>query len=124
MGLTRTEDDRRPRMEMGLGVWTDRTHRYYSLESIRARGEVLIDELDGRNILIYVDPISSTPSAFYVDAGEARFEGREVHLDNGSVIRAGKLIGPDGESGTVERPLHIFTRWYGFALTFPGSEIY
>ena len=24
----------------------------------------------------------------------------------------------------AERPLQLFTRWYGFALTFPHTEIY
>ncbi len=105
-----TEDNRRPRINKGLGVWTDQTHRYYSLHSIREKGEALIDELDGRNILIYVDPISSTPAALYVDAADAHFEGREIRLDNGFVVRAGVLVGPDGESRTAERPLHITNR--------------
>ncbi len=24
----------------------------------------------------------------------------------------------------VERPQQLFSRWYGFALTFPGTEIF
>ena len=123
-GTLGTEDERRPRMELGLGVWTDQTNRYYAVESIRAQGNFVIDELDGRSVLVYVDPISSTPAAIYLDAAEARFEGREIHLSDGTVVRAGGLVGPDGGPRSVDRPLQLFTRWYGYSRTFPGTEIF
>src|SRR5262249_15836669 len=41
------EDTRRPRMDMGLGVWTRATRRYYSMELIRRRGEAFVDDIDG-----------------------------------------------------------------------------
>ena len=92
-GTMGTADSRRPRMEMGLGVWTKKTRRYYPLKTVREQADGLIDKIDGRSVLISMDPISHSPTAVYQD-------------------------------GEGERPLQMFTRWYGFAYTFPGCEIY
>lgn len=118
------EDSRRPRMDMGLGVWTGVTRRYYPMEVIRHRGEALIDELDGRKVLIYIEPETSTPAAMFVDANSARLEGTDVRLDNSAVVRSGMLLDGRDTRQKVERPQQIFTRWYGFALTFPGCEVF
>ncbi len=123
-GTLGNEDERRPRMELGLGVWTDQTQRYYALEAIRAGDNAVIDELDGRNLLIYLDPISSTPAALYVNADGARVEGRDIRLDDDTLVRAGGVVGPDGVAINVERPLQLFTRWYGFSRTFSSPEIF
>ena len=40
------EDARRPRMDIGLGIWTDSTHRYYPMDIIAERDNALIDEID------------------------------------------------------------------------------
>ena len=40
------------------------------------------------------------------------------------MIRQGVTYGSEGERVVAERPLQVFTRWYGFALTFPHTEIY
>lgn len=117
------EDTRRPRMDMGLGIWTDETRRYYPMEEIRARG-ALIDELDGRDVLIYIEARSATPTAIFVDANGATVEGNEVRLDSGAVVRAGLLFDADGHRLDGERPQQIFTRWYGYSLTFPGAEVF
>jgi hypothetical protein len=117
------EDTRRPRMDIGLGVWTGKTRRYYPMELIRQRGEAFVDQIDGRSVLIYVEPETSTPAAIFVGAKSARMDGREVRLDNGSIVRMGVLVNRDGKRQTVERPQQLFTRWYGFSLTFPGSDI-
>ena len=37
-------------MDLGLGIWTDTTRRYYPVERIREHGEALIDEIDGRQL--------------------------------------------------------------------------
>ena len=118
------EDTRRPRMDMGLGVWTSATHRYYPMAVIRERGEAFIDDLDGHKVLIYVEAETSTPAAIFVDAKSATLQGKEVRLDNGTVVRAGLLFDRNGKSRKTERPLQNFTRWYGFALTFPGCEVF
>lgn len=118
------EDPRRPRMDMGLGLWSGTTRRYYPMERIRERGEAFIDEVGGKKVLIYIEPESGTPAALFVSSKTAKLQGNEVRLDNGAVVRSGMLLGRNGKSQSVERPQQIFTRWYGFALTFPESEIF
>ena len=117
------EDQRRPRMDMGLGVWTGATHRYYPMERIRERGRAFIGHLDGRKVLIYIDPETHTPAALFVDASAATTQNNEVRLDNGAVVRSGVLFDRGGKRQAAERPQQVFTRWYGFALTFPGCEV-
>lgn len=119
------EDLRRARMDMGLGIWStaSEVRRYYPMEAIRAAGAI-VDELDGRGIVVFIDASSATPTALYADAQSARVEGREIRLDTGAVVRTGTLFDADGNRLDSERPQQIFTRWYGYALTFPGSEIY
>jgi hypothetical protein len=46
-----------------------------------------------------------------------------VRLDNGSIVRMGVLLNRNGERQRAERPQQMFTRWYGFSLTFPECEI-
>ncbi len=118
------EDPRRPRMELGLGVWTSATHRYYPMERIRERGRAFIDQLDGRKVLIFIDPETNTPAALFVSASSAKVEDNEVRLDNGAIVRDGVLFDRGGKRAATERPDQVFTRWYGFALTFPASEVF
>ena len=118
------EDARRPRMELGLGVWTARTRRYYPIGRIRERGEAFVDELDGRKLLVYIDPETNTPAALFADAGGAAIDDRGVRLDSGAAVRSGVMYDAAGGRVAVERPQQIFTRWYGFALTFPGPEVF
>ncbi|MBI2150683.1 MAG: hypothetical protein HYU27_08790, partial [Acidobacteria bacterium] len=118
------EDTRRPRMDMGLGIWTGKTRRYYPMERIRERGEAFVDQLDGRKVAIYIDPETAAPAALFIDGKSARLQGKEIRLDNGAVIRSGVLVDSKGKRQNAERPQQMFTRWYGFALTFPGSEVF
>ncbi len=124
VGSMGAEDPRRPRLEMGLGVWTDRISRYYPLDVLKERGGVLLDVLDNRKLLIYLDPISGTPTPLFADVQDARWEGNDLCLDDGAIIRDGRLSDPAGDELPTERPLHLFARWYGFSLTFPKCEIY
>ena len=123
-GTLGKEDLRRPRMELGLGVWTATTRRYYPVVRIREHGEAFIDRLDGRAVLVYIDPESNTPAALFVRSASAKMQDTVVLLDNGSVVRTGVLVDRAGKRVAMERPQQIFTRWYGFALTFPGSEVF
>ncbi len=118
------EDTRRPSMEVGLGVWTDATHRFYPLETLRAHGSALIDELDVQRLLVYIDPISSTPAALYTEATQCNWQDDTLHLDTGEIIRGGVLYDAPGAAQEITRPMQLFTRWYGFAFTFPGCEVY
>ena len=58
-----------------------------------------------------------------VGAKSATMDGRDVRLGDGSIVRMGVLLNRDGKRQQAERPQQLFTRWYGFSLTFPGSEI-
>lgn len=118
------EDLRRPRMELGLGVWTGTTRRYYPVERIREHGRAFIDRLDGRKVLIYIDSETNNPAAMFVSAARAKMQDKEILLDNGAVVRSGVLFDRAGKRLAMERPQQIFTRWYGFALTFPGCKVF
>ena len=118
------EDTRLDRMEMGLGIWNGDTRRYYSVSALRSNGNYVIDELDGEKILVIMDPLTSTPSAVYWDAGKVTIEGRNISLDNGYSIQNGQIYDDHGALVAVEHPQQMFTRWYGFSLTFPDSEIF
>ena len=118
------EDTRRPRMELGLGIWTPKTRRYYPVTVIRERGRAFMDRIDGKSTLVYVDPETNNPAALFVNAKTAKIEGGEVHLDNGSVVRSGVLLDRNGKPQNADRPQQMFTRWYGFALTFLSCEVF
>ena len=118
-----TEDTRLERMEMGLGVVTEDTVRFYPMNVIRARG-ALVDTVDGRNVLIFIDQSTFTPAALFVDASSATLEDQEIHLDTGGVVRMGALFDAAGNQVDTIRPQQLFSRWYGFALTFSGPQIF
>ena len=82
------------------------------------------EALYGKTLLVYLDPETFILSAIYVESRAARREGQDILLDNGLRIRSGRLVDADDRSLPVERPQQIFTRWYGFSLTFPDPEIY
>jgi hypothetical protein len=124
VGTLGKEDQRRPRMELGLGVWTATARRYYPVARIREHGGAFLDRLDGRAVLIYIDPESNTPAALFVKSASAKMQDKDVLLDNGSVVRSGALLDRGGKRLAMDRPQQIFTRWYGFALTFPGGEVF
>ena len=83
------EDTRLPRMDIGLGVWTGSTRRYYPMELLRQRGGAFIDRVDGRSVLVYIEPETAGPAAMFVSAKSATMDGRDVRLDTGSIVRMG-----------------------------------
>jgi hypothetical protein len=118
------EDTRRPTMDLGLGVWSRATHRYYPLEYLTAAGNVIVDQLDGRTLVVCRSVKEGAPDAFYAATASAQWDGDELRLEGGQVYRNGVLYDKAGTRLEVERPMQLFTRWYGFALTFPKTEIY
>jgi hypothetical protein len=120
----RQEDTRLPRLDMGLGVRTLATRRYYPLSQVYQHDNALIDSFDGRRLLIYVDPDSGNPSALYTTATSTTWRGDELQLDNGERIRGSMTFDYNGNRYTPERPMQLFMRWYGFSFIFPGCEIY
>lgn len=118
------EDTRLDRMEMGLGVWNENTRRYYSVKVLRENGNYIIDELDGQKMLVFLDPLTSTPSAVFWDTRNVTIEGRNISLDDGYSIRYGQIYDGQGELVSIQQPQQMFTRWYGFSLSFPNPEIF
>jgi hypothetical protein len=94
------------------------------MEDIRASGGAFIDQVDGRNVLVFIERRSATPMALFVDARTATVDGNEVVLDSGVFIRSGMLYDANGMQLERELPQQIFTRWYGYVLTFPEAEVY
>lgn len=118
------EDTRLDRMEMGLGIWRDQLRRYYPVSVIRASGNYVVDEIDSRRLIVFLDPLTSTPSAIYWDSDEVSVQGKDIFLNDGHIIQNGQVFNRRGERVEVERPQQMFTRWYGFSLTFPDPEIF
>lgn len=117
------EDGRLPRLEMGLGIWTPTTQRFYPFQTIHALDNCLFDEIDGERLLVYVDPETFNPAALFTNATSATWRGETLLLDNGEVVQNSAVM-LHGEAQPVRRPLQLFQRWYGFSMTFPGCEIY
>ena len=117
------EDKRLPRMDIGLGIWTEDTQRYYSVDALRRNGHSKIENLDGKDLLVVTDPLTATPRAYYWTTTKVERVGRELLLDDGYLIRNGQIFDEDGNRAVFEEPQQIFTRWYGFSLTFPETEV-
>ena len=118
------EDDRLPTMAIGLGIWDGEEARYYSYERVAAENRAVLDTFRGQRTLVFLDPSSFVLSSFLVDADGLRWDEKVLRLSNGQYVEGSVLYDPDGTRAEAARPLQIFTRWYGFALTFPDAEIY
>ncbi len=116
-------DERRPRLDIGLGVWVGKTARYYPMETLQTE-PLIIDELNGQRLFIIIEPDSQIPVAFYTNAVTAQWQNGELHLDNGEIVRDGQLHTAEGEIRLLNRPAQQFTRWYGFAYTFPDCDLF
>jgi hypothetical protein len=75
-------------------------------------------------VLVHVDPDMHIPAALFVESTRARMDGATVRLDGGQVIRSGILWDARGGRLEATRPQQLFTRWYGFAATFPAAEVF
>jgi hypothetical protein len=118
-----TEDTRRPRFELGLGVWTAERSCFFPLEQLYARDNAWITTFEGRTLLIYQVPDALAPVAAYVDVKSASFAGDVLRLNDGASIRNDQWVGADGTTQALERPPQMLMRWYGFAVTFPGCAL-
>ena len=118
------EDDRLPTMDIGLGIWDGEEARYYSYERVVAEDEAVLDTFQGQRLPVFLDPSSYVLSSFLVDAESLRWDDDVLRLSNDQYVEGSILYDPDGTRAEAARPLQIFTRWYGFALTFPEAEIY
>lgn len=123
-GTIRAEDERRPTMEMGIGIWDGSLARYYGLPDVESKGRALLDTFRGRTVLVYYDPTAYALVAQYTTADRVWWEDDVLRLSTGEHIENGLRFAADGTRAEVESPLQVFTRWYGFSLTFPHTEIY
>ncbi len=118
------EDNRRPTMDLGMGIWDGDEARYYPYDLITTNGNAVLDELAGRPLVVYLDPSAYALAAAYVDTDGITWEEKVLRFSDGSYIEGGVFHDASGERAQIERPLQVFTRWYGFALTFPETEIW
>ena len=118
------EDARLPTLDLGLGIWKGEKARYYSYRRVVAENSAILDTFQGRQTLVFLDPSSYVLSSFHVDADSVWWDDDVLRLSNGHYIEGSILYHPDQTRVKNARPLQIFTRWYGFALTFPNAEIY
>ena len=118
------EDDRLPTMDLGLGIWDGDMARYYSYDDVAESGRAILDRFQGRTLLVYLDPTAHALASFYVDADGFEWDEGILRLSNGVYVERGVVHESSGERDRPDRPLQVFTRWYGFSLTFPQTEIY
>ena len=72
----------------------------------------------------HIDPAFSMPLALYTRATQCHWQSDTLHLDTGETSRGGVLYDEQGVAQATDRPMQMFTRWYGFAYTFPGCQVY
>ena len=63
-------------------------------------------------------------AGYYIEAESFEWDGKVLRLSDGSYLEGGVMHDASGERMSAGRPLQVFTRWYGFSLTFPDTEIY
>ncbi len=123
-------DTRLPNMDIGLGVWRGEEGRYYPYARVVAEGRAVLDTFQGQRTLVFLDPSSYVLSSFQLGpdvlagADDLRWDSDVLRLSNGQYVERSILYDADGTRVAEARPLQVFTRWYGFALTFPDAEIY
>ncbi|MBC7870275.1 MAG: DUF3179 domain-containing protein [Chitinophagaceae bacterium] len=118
-----TQDERLPRYDMGLGVWTAQTQRYYPVSQLYANNGIILDQADGRSVVILFDEEIGLPTAFYHETTSIEIRGSEFILSPNARYSKGILY-VDGQPTKALRPNHNAIRWYGFASIFPNCEIY
>ena len=109
-------DPRLPARTQGLGVM-DEQHRakFYPMDAVE-RGGQIEDEWLGRPLIVRRDATSGVPSAEWADgdAHDNNTHDNNTHDNNTH----------DNNTHDNNVPMQLLTRWYGFAITYPGCEIY
>jgi len=118
------EDTRLPTMEIGIGVWgADSTAQFYPMRAVSEAGDIVIGTFAGRRIAVYFDPGARAMAVLYTRARSAEWVEGTLRFSTGEVVRNGVLFDAGGRRIPLERPLQQFTRWYGWALTFPKTTV-
>jgi hypothetical protein len=88
-------DTRLPKMESGLGIIAKNKRRFYPMEVIKKNNGKIHDRIDKFDIVIMLDEKDRAPIAYF-----------------------------SNDKDNKEKPMQLFTRWYGFSLTYPNCDIY
>jgi hypothetical protein len=118
------QDTRLPELQLGLGVWISGKARFYSMETLKAHNNAIIDTLDQEKLVIFVDPIAQVPLAHRCNAISCTWDGDTLVLDTGERIRNGYVHTPAREKRRIDAPDQQFVRWYAFSYKFPNCEIF
>ncbi len=85
-----------------------------------------MDPVDDRleEMCLGLGVVSSQASRFYpqqaIGSGiDDELDGVHLHIGVGEIDRVPYAVAEDGS-----RPLQLFSRWYGFCLTWPDCEVY
>jgi hypothetical protein len=116
-------DNRLPRYDMGLGVWTPKTRRYYPISRLHANQNVIVDRLDQRGIVLILDEQVGLPTVFYCEVEKVMLQGPRVWLSERLYYEDYALF-DEGMRIEPRRPNHAAIRWNGFSSIFPNCEIY
>lgn len=104
------EDSRLDRSELGLGIWDDSKAIFYKYEDINNK-EVIIDKFNGKDIIVYLDKANNIPVCSYISGGKSvKWNNGKIELTDGEILE--------------EKPMQLYSRWYGFSYTFKDCEIY
>jgi hypothetical protein len=117
-------NNRLPEMQLGLGVWMDGKARFYSMHTLEAHDNALIDTLSHEKLLVFVDPAANVPAAHRCNANSFSWEGSTLILDTGEHIRNGFVQLGESRKRPLDTPPQQFLRWFAFASKFPDCEIY
>jgi len=118
------QDTRLPELQLGLGVWINGKARFYSVDTLKAQGNALIDTLDQEKLVIFVDPTAQVPIAHRCNASSCTWDGDTLVLDTGERIHNGYVQTPSSEKQKNDAPDQQFVRWYAFSYKFPNCEIF
>jgi hypothetical protein len=94
------------------------------MEVVQAAGGAIVDDFDGRRLLVYVEPETYALDGFFTEKETVSVEDSRVMVGDELVLENGVLRDSRGDRLEMDRPLQLFSRWYGFALTFPNTTIY
>ena len=133
-------DARLPEGELGLGVFVGRRSVvagksveaacFYPFKAVRA-AKLVADRVGGIPIVVHYGATADTPIALVASLGDTPVE---LELAGDGRLRdhaSGSLF--DGVGRCTEGPLtgqrlplapSVWTRWYGFAQTYPGTAIW
>lgn len=118
------QDDRLPEMQLGLGAWVNGKARFYSMKTIEEHDGVLIDTLNGQNLVIFIDPIAQIPIAYKSDAQSYSWDGNILVLNTGERIFNGFIQIPNSEKVRINVSSQQFMRWFAFSYKFPNCNIF